>query len=100
MNIIIETPNLKVSRKLIGLVNKKMEKVDQVSDQIIEGRVLLKKEKSDKNKDKVCEIRIAVPGNDLFATDQCATFEEAVANATYAMRRQLVDWKQKLSYAD
>ena len=97
MKIIVETPNISASDKLIELINKKLEKVEQVSDQVVEARVYLKTEKSDINKNKICEIKLVIPGNDLFTSDQCATFEEAIANATDSIRRQLIDWKQRIS---
>ena len=50
MKIIVETPNISASDKLIELINKKLEKVEQVSDQVVEARVYLKTEKSDINK--------------------------------------------------
>jgi ribosome-associated translation inhibitor RaiA len=55
----------------------------------------LKLEKSDITANKVCEIRLAVPGNDLFATSQCTTFEEAVNETIEALQKQIRKLKTK-----
>ena len=34
----------------------------------------------DRKENKLCEIEFAKPGNDLMASSQCKTFEEAVLN--------------------
>jgi len=45
----------------------------------------------------VAEIKLSVPGNDIFAKKQCKTFEEATDLAVEALRRQLKKHKEKLN---
>ncbi len=45
--------------------------------------------------EKIAEIKLLVPGNDLFAKRQCKTFEEATDQAVEALRRQLKKKKEK-----
>ena len=56
----------------------------------------LRLDKGDSHENKVAEIKLLVPGNDLFAKRQCKTFEEATDLAVEALRRQLK--KQKGAY--
>ena len=42
---------------------------------------------------KVCEIRLAVPGNDLFAKKHSDSFEDAVTKVIDALREQIEKMK-------
>jgi putative sigma-54 modulation protein len=44
---------------------------------------------------KVAQIRLEVPGNDLFAKNQSRSFEQAADTAVEALRRQLIKHKNK-----
>ena len=96
MNIIIQTPDFKADQKLLDLVNEKIEKLGKFSDRIHESSVTLKLDKSETKENKICEIRLGIPGNDLFASKQCKSFEEALAKTTDALRSQIENWKEKV----
>jgi len=97
MKIIIQSPELKPRQSLIDFVTKKIEKLEQYSDRIHEARVLLKLETSDSGANKVCEVRLAIPGNDLFAKRQATSFEEASKEVMIALRKQLKQWSDKMT---
>ncbi len=59
--------------------------------------VCLKLDKSDTRENKVCEIRLAIPGNDLLARAQCKTFEEAAAQCVEALEKQMKKRKTKIT---
>jgi putative sigma-54 modulation protein len=63
---------------------------------VIASEVTLRLDKSDTQENKITEIRLVIPGNDLFARKQCKTFEEATDIAVEALRRQLSRHKQKV----
>lgn len=94
MKIIIQTPDFKAQPELTDFVNEKVEKLSLFSDRIIESRVLLKIDKSENKENKVSEIRVVIPGNDLFASKQAKSFEEATAKAVDALKKQIEDWKR------
>lgn len=94
MKIIIQTPDFKAQPELTDFVNEKVEKLSLFSDRIIESRVLLKVDKSENKENKVSEIRVVIPGNDLFASKQAKSFEEATAKAVDALKKQIEDWKR------
>ncbi len=95
MKIIIQTPEFKAKQDLLDLVNEKVEKLGKFNERIIDARVTLRLDKSDTRANKVCEIRMGVPGNDPYVSKQAETFEEAIALATDAMKRQVVEAKEK-----
>ncbi len=96
MNIKIQTPGFKPKEDLTDFVNEKVQKLSRFSDRIISCEVTLKTDNNGPGKEKTCSIRVAVPGNDLLATSQCATFEEAILAAVETAERQLKKRKNKL----
>lgn len=95
MKIHIQTLDFTPRQSLLDLVNEKVEKLERFSDRIIDSRVTLRIEKSEKNNNKVCEIRLGIPGNDLFVKKQTESFEEGIQSAVVTLERQLKDWKEK-----
>lgn len=95
MNINIQAPSFHPSDKLIDFANDKIGKLAQFSDRIIEANVLMKIDRSDDRANKFCEIRLAIPGNDLFASKQCPSFEDAITKTVEALKQQLLTWKEK-----
>lgn len=89
MQINIQSLHFKASEPLETFVRTKVEKLAHINDQIISGEVILKLEKSDVNENKVCEIEVHIPGNNLFAKRQSKSFEEATNEAVDALQEQL-----------
>ncbi|MES2629050.1 MAG: ribosome-associated translation inhibitor RaiA [Bacteroidota bacterium] len=82
--------------KLINHVTERMNKLDVFFDQITDGEVFLRLDKSDNNENKITEIKLNVPGKELFAKKQCKSFEEATDTAIEALRQQLQKHKEKI----
>lgn len=82
--------------KLLEFVNEKVDKLDQYHDKIINGEVFLRLDKSDTNENKIAEIKVNIPGKELFAKKQCKSFEEATDLAVDALRRQISKYKEKV----
>lgn len=97
MNINIQSVHFVASERLQEFISVKVGKLDQYYDGIISAEVILKLNKSDDTENKVAEINLNIPGNDLFAKKQCKTFEEAIDLCCEALRKQLIKWKEKIS---
>ena len=95
MNILIHSIHFDADKKLLDLINKKVKKLDQYFDSIIRSEVFLKIDKASTTHNKVVEIKLNVPGNDLFVKRQCQSFEEAADECTDALRQQLKKRKEK-----
>lgn len=93
MKIVIQTPGFKAQQSLLNSVNKKLNKLESISNTVLEADVCLKIDKSDTKENKTCEIKLLVPGNDLFAMKQSQNFEEAIDKVIDALKRQLLDRK-------
>ena len=97
MKLNIQSIHFDADVKLLELVQVKADKLDTYFDKIVSGEVFLRLEKSDNRENKLVEVRLEVPGNDLFASKKAASFEEAVDEAMEAIRRQVKKLKEKLS---
>ena len=95
MKINIHSLHFDAGEKLLGFVNAKVGKLDTFHDGIIAADVTLKLEKSDISENKIAEIRVQIPGDDVFCSHQAKTFEEAVDLSVDALRKQLQKAKEK-----
>ena len=95
MQVKIQSVHFDADQKLIEHVEGKVSKLGHFYDHIIGGDVTLKLDKSNDKENKVAEIKLKVPGNDLFAKKQCKTFEEAIDTGVEALGRQLKKHKEK-----
>lgn len=96
MDIKVNSVNFSADQKLIAFVNDKVNKLQLFFDNIISAEVFLRVDKDQEKENKLAEIKILLPGKELFAKKQCKTFEEAADLATEALRRQVKKHKGKL----
>ena len=83
--------------KLIDFIQKKVNKLDTFYDRIIDGEVFLKLEGGEAIDNKVVEIKVNIPGNQLFVKEQEESFEAATDKAVSALKKQLMKHKEKFS---
>ncbi len=95
MKIRVQSIHFTADIKLLDFIQKKADKLDQFFDQIISGEVFLKLENTEDESNKITEIKLLIPGNDLFAKEQCKTFEEATDKAIESLKRQIDKRKEK-----
>ena len=96
MNIKVNTVRFDADQKLIDHVNKKVNKLGQFFDGIIGAEVYLRLENVQDDENKIAEVKLLIPGNDLFVKKQSKTFEEAVNKAVDTLNRQVTKYKEKL----
>ncbi len=96
MEIQIQSIHFKADQKLIGFINEKVGKLSQYFEGIINGEVFLRLDKADNSANKVAEIKIHVPGNEIYVKRQCKTFEEAVDISVEVLARQIKKYKEKI----
>jgi putative sigma-54 modulation protein len=95
MNIKINSVKFSPTKKLEAFVSEKVNKLCQYSEDIIGAEVFLKLENTQELENKVAEIRIEIPGNDLFVKKQSKTFEESTDNAVDALKKLIAKYKEK-----
>ena len=97
MKISIQTPDFKADKRLTGHIQTSVSKLSVFSDRILDAQVVLKLDKSDTNDNKICELRLVIPGTDLFTRKQSSTFEEALSKCVEAMKHQIDRWKDSVN---
>jgi putative sigma-54 modulation protein len=95
MKVNINSVHFKTDRKLDSFITEKVEKLSDLYDGIIGSEVTLRVNNGEDHDNKIAEIRLLVPGNDLFAKKQSKSFEEATDIAVDALRKQLSKHKEK-----
>lgn len=96
MKINVSSIKFKVDSKLETLIKEKIEKLSSHYDSILSSDVILKLGNTTVEENKIIEIRLAIKGNDIFSKKQSKTFEEALDNATDALKKQLTKHKSKI----
>ncbi len=96
MEVTISSIHFKADVKLEDFIREKTAKLGKIFDGVIGCDVTLRLGPAANNENKIAEIRVMIPGNDLFAKKQAKTFEQAVDNAVEALRRQVKKHKEKL----
>lgn len=89
MNINIQSVHFKADQALEQFITKKVEKLGKQLDGIIGCDVTLKLESPEKPNNKIADIRLKIKGNDLLASKQSGTFEEATDMAVDALKKQI-----------
>lgn len=95
MDIKIHSIHFDADKGLLDFVNNKVKKFVQLYDNIIEAEVFLRLDKDHSLENKVAEIKLSIPGNDLFAKKRSKSFEESTDNVVDALKRQLKKTKEK-----
>ena len=95
MKIRVQSIHFTAGARLLQFVQKKVSKLEQFYDRIIGAEVYMKLENTEDEANKIIEIKLIIPGNDLFAKEQCRSFEEAADKAVESLRRQTVRHKGK-----
>jgi putative sigma-54 modulation protein len=83
-------------QKLISFIQKKADKLDKFFDRIIDGEVFMRLDKDDNMENKIVEIKLNIPKNQLFAKERAKTFEAAADLAINALRKQIIKHKDKI----
>jgi len=96
MDIDIQSVGFSADQKLIDFINERLDKLTHFFDNIVACEVYLRVERKSVQENKTVEIKMNIPGKDLFAKKQCDSFEEATVDAVEALRKQIKKHKGKV----
>ncbi|MBL4675424.1 MAG: ribosome-associated translation inhibitor RaiA [Mucilaginibacter sp.] len=99
MKITVQSIHFTADQKLLEFIQKKADKLETFFDKIVSGEVYLKLENVEDEANKISEIKLTLPGLQMFAKEQCKTFEEATDLAVESLRKQIDKYKTKKSIA-
>ena len=95
MNTQMHSIHFKADQKLLAFIQERLKKLEQFNNQIVSAEVFLKLDKDRVKENKITEIKLHIPGKDMFAKKQCKSFEEATTVAVEALRRQIIKDKTR-----
>ena len=96
MNVNIQSVHFDADRKLIEYVNRKLQKLENFSDRIIQVNVFLKLDNVvHLVKDKIAEIRVHIPRHNFLVKSTSKSFEESFDDALGSLVTQLKRKKER-----
>lgn len=95
MKIHVQNVGLTPRQELLDLIDEKLSKLDRYSDRIQEARVTLRVDKAQDRNNKTIEVKLVIPGDDIFVKKIGESFEEALQKASETLQREVKDWKEK-----
>jgi putative sigma-54 modulation protein len=95
MKLQVHSIHFDADTKLIEFIQKKIDKLETFYDRLVDGQVFLRLNNEGID-NKTVEIKLKVPGTELFAKEQARSFEAATDQATEALRIQLKKFKMKV----
>jgi putative sigma-54 modulation protein len=96
MKLKVQSIHFDADQKLLNFIQEKVDKLLHFYEDIIDGEVYLRLDKSSDTENKITEIKLNIPGKVLFAKEQCKSFEEAADVAVAALKKQLTRHKEKI----
>jgi len=98
MNVDIQTVHFDADVKLKSHIEKKLEKLGQFHDRITKIEVYLKLDNIVHSiKDKIVEIKVAIPRHEFFVKRSCKSFEESFDGAMNALVMQIKRKKERMA---
>ena len=96
MQIQILSTHFEADEELLKFVTKKFRRLEKLYSRLERCNVILKHEKNSRNKKCVVEVRLAVPGEDIFASERAETYQQAIELLLDDLKKQVVKRKEKL----
>lgn len=97
MEAIFQFVQLTKSERLEELTQKKLDKLENKYDWIIRADVFFKKQDGMEPKGFICNIKLSVPGPQVFAESNENSFEAAMAETVSDLDRQLSKRKAQMN---
>ena len=96
MKIFVQSVNFNADKELIDFIEKKVTGLEKYYDKIVDSEVYLKVQQTSEKENKLVDIKINIPGNDIVVKKQCKTFEEGTMSAVDSLKRKLTKEKEKV----
>ena len=96
MEIIINSVNFKTDTALEIFVKEKVSKLFNQCDKIIRANVILRETENGNPENKLCEIRLMIPGNDHIVKKCTAVYEKSILQAVEVLQKIIRRKKAKV----
>jgi putative sigma-54 modulation protein len=95
MKLQMQSVHFDADKKLLDFIQKKVDKLETFYDRFIDGEVIMSL-LNETPENKFVDIKLNVPGSQLFATGKATSFEAAVDIAVEGLKKQVTKYKEKL----
>lgn len=95
MKLQVQSIHFDADVKLINFIQRKVDKLQTFYDRMVDGEVFLRLN-NEGIENKTVEIKLNMPGTQLFAVEKARSFEAATDMATEALRSQLKKFKTRV----
>ncbi|MGF1557890.1 MAG: ribosome hibernation-promoting factor, HPF/YfiA family [Flavobacteriaceae bacterium] len=96
MKVNAQSVNFNADIKLIQFIQNRLDKMETFYDKVVSSDVYLKVENTSAKENKIVEIKLNVPKDNIIVKKQCKSFEEAVDSACSSLERRLIKMKEKM----
>lgn len=97
MKVNVQSVNFNVDQELIDFIQRRLDKLENYYDKVIYADVFLKLQNTSEKENKITEILLSIPGDEVIVKKTCKKFEECVDECVQSLQRQLIKRKEKLS---
>lgn len=97
MKINVQSVNFNILPELVDYTEKKIDKLDQYYDKIIAAHVFFKVENTSDKNNKIAEIKLEVPGDDIMVKKSGQSFEECIDLSFDTLKKLIIRKKEKIA---
>lgn len=97
MKMNVQSVNFTADQKLINFIQKKLDKLENHFDNVIYADVYLKVQNTSEKENKVSEILLSIPGDEIICKKRGRRFEVGVDECISSLERQLQKRKKKFN---
>ncbi len=95
MKTIVQSVNFNADQSLVEFAEQKVQKLEKFYDKIISVEIFLKVQHTSEKENKIVEIKVSVPKDELMDKKEAKTFEEGISLAVDSLKRRLRKKKEK-----
>ncbi len=96
MTINFQAVNFNTKPGLEEYLEKKLEKLETLSDKIIAANVSFKLENTTEKNNKTIDIKLEVPGDDIVVSKTGQSFEECIDLSVDTLKKLIIRKKEKI----
>ncbi|WP_282629817.1 ribosome hibernation-promoting factor, HPF/YfiA family [Empedobacter sedimenti] len=97
MTINFQAVNFNTKPGLEEYLEKKLEKLETLSDKIIAANVSFKLENTSEKNNKTVDIKLEVPGDDIVVSKTGQSFEECIDLSVDTLKKLIIRKKEKVA---
>lgn len=97
MKVNVQSVNFHADQKLVNFIQKKLDKLENHFDNVIYADVYLKVENASDKENKISEILLSIPGDEIICKKRSRKFEVGIDECISSLDRQLQKRKRKFN---